>query len=108
MNIPELVRVPLSSLRLDDTEGYLKDYITKLEDILHRVPEEFRGLVEISYDTYQEAYDDVYQTDIDFCYYRPETKEELSVREATDKVKSETERLKKMAEYEKLKKELGL
>ena len=108
MNNTKQVIVDLPSINLDNTEGNLKDYIAKLEGILNRVPEGFRDSVEISYDTYQEAYDDAYRTDVDFCYYRPETKEELSAREATDKVKSETERLKKMAEYEKLKKELDL
>lgn len=102
------VLVKLKSIDVSDTEGYLKDYITKLEDILNKVPEEFRDLVEISYDTYQEAYDDVYRTDIDLQYYRPEIPEETSARELADGIKIAKDKTEKYAQYVKLKKELGL
>jgi hypothetical protein len=41
-------------------------------------------------------------------YYRPETPEETSARVESDKGMHKERRAKKMVEYEKLKKELGL
>ena len=103
------VLVNVASINIDSMEGYLKGHLTKLAELLGKVPEEFRDSVEISYDTYEDCpYDNTYNTVMLLSYYRPETPEETSARVESDKGMHKERRAKKMVEYEKLKKELGL
>lgn len=70
------------------------------QEILNLIPEEFRSSAAIACGR-REGLLGVY-------YSRPETEEETQAREREAALKAEKQRLKKLAEFEKLKSELGL
>jgi hypothetical protein len=83
------------------------DVIQYYQEILDNVPEEYQHLVKIEFDTAWDRFEGDY-IEMDVYYSRPETEEEQAQRAARDKRIDDEEKSRKLAQFEKLKKELGL
>ncbi len=85
----------------------LVEFVPYLQEILNSIPEEYQHLVKIeltsSYDRFEGEY-----VEMDINYSRPETEEEQAQRAARDKTIDDEEKSRKLEQFEKLKKELGL
>ena len=89
----------LKILYCSDLDGGLIQAIETLQAILQNIPEECRLSANLDY-----GYDGEYE-----CYYkRVESDEEYDLRVANEEVKANNDHIIKIAQYEKLKKELNL
>ncbi len=100
------INVLLESVE-DTLPENLIEVIQYYQEILDSVPEEYQHLVKIeltsSYDRFEGEY-----VEMDINYSRPETEEEQAQRAARDKRIDDEEKSRKLEQFEKLKKELGL
>ena len=85
----------------------LAELIPYLQEILNSVPEEYQHQVDIHFNTDWDRFEGEY-VEMDINYVRPETEEEQAYRVAYDKIVADEEKARKLEQFEKLKKELGL
>ena len=86
----------------DDADGFIAFFTEKLS----LIPEEHRGTAKI--DVRAEPCYDSAILEVNIYYYRPETQSEIEAREQKDIARKQGEKARKIAEFERLRAELGL
>ena len=98
-----ITRRDLSAYNL---EGRLESCISYLKELLNEVPESARSRANIDFETGDDYGSPYCRFEIN--YYREETDEEYEARLAIKQSRDEAQRKHKLAEFNKLKQELGL